>query len=120
MEIGGASPSAYDQLTVNGSVTVTGALSVVVIDSFSPTLGQTFTLIDNEGSNAISGFFNGLTNNAFIDASANGADAYFNILSNGGSGNDLVLIATIPQPSVGLSLLLVAGGLLVRRKPNRA
>lgn len=118
MEIGGTASSAYDQLIVLGAVTVTGTLSVTPINAFSPTLGDTFTLIDNLGTNLISGQFDGLTNHAFLDASANGLDAYFIIQYDGGTGNDLVLIATIPEPSA-LLMIAVAAGLLLRRKLNR-
>jgi len=119
MEIGGTSSSAYDQLTVLGNVTVTGTLSITPINAFSPTPGNTFTLIDNQGVNPIFGQFAGLTNNQFIDASANGLDAYFYIQYDGGSGNDLLLIATIPEPSA-LLMIAAAASLLLRRKLNRA
>jgi hypothetical protein len=105
----------YDRLIVGGSVTVTGTLAVTSINAFSPTPGDTFTLIDNQGANPIFGQFDGLTNNAFIDASANGGNAFFRIQYDGGTGNDLVLIATIPEPSTML-MMMVALGLLARRR----
>jgi T5SS/PEP-CTERM-associated repeat protein len=115
MEIGGTGASDYDQLIVFGSVTVAGTLAVAPINGFTPTPGDTFTLIDNQGADPIFGEFDGLTNNAFLDASANGLDAYFFIQYDGGTGNDLVLIATIPEPNAML-LLLVTGGLLAWRR----
>jgi len=118
MEIGGTSLAAYDQLIVLGSVTVTGTLSITPINAFSPTPGNTFTLIDNQGANPIFGQFNGLTNNSFLDASANGLDAYFFIQYDGGTGNDLVLTATIPEPSA-LLMMAIALGVSQCRKSKR-
>jgi T5SS/PEP-CTERM-associated repeat protein len=119
MEIGGASLFDYDQLIVGGNVTVTGTLAIAMINSFSPTPGETFTLIDNQGANPISGQFNGLTNNAFIDASGNGSDAFFTIHYDGGTGNDLVLVATIPEPSAVSLLWFGLGWFLLFRQRNR-
>jgi len=119
MEIGGTNPVDYDRLIVNGSLTLTGTLSIAMINSFAPTAGDTFTLIDNTGSDPVSGFFSGLTNNAFIDASANGIDAFFRIQYDAGTGNDVVLIATIPEPSA-LALMTVAVCVMLWRKSNRA
>jgi T5SS/PEP-CTERM-associated repeat protein len=117
MEIGGASTAAYDQLIVLGDVTLAGALDILMINSFSPTPGQTFTLIDNLGANLISGQFAGLTNNQFIDASVNGIDAYFRIQYNAGTGgNDLVLLATVPEPSALLLVFLAGVAALARRR----
>lgn len=116
MEIGGANPSDYDRLIVNGSLTLTGTLSVAMLNAFSPTVGTTFTLIDNTGADPVAGYFTGLTNNAFIDASGNGSEAFFRIQYDGGTGNDVILIATIPEPSI-LCLLRV-GVFFLRRRRN--
>lgn len=117
MEIGGSTPSLYDQLIVSGGVTLTGALMVSVIDGFVPTPGQTFTLIDNLGAGLLDGQFTGLANDAFIDASANGVDAFFRIQYNAGDGNDLLLLAVVPEPSA--SVLMAGLLLLLRRKARR-
>jgi hypothetical protein len=119
MEIGGATSSDYDRLIVGGSVTVTGTLAISMINLFSPTVGQTFTLIDNEGPDPIFGQFTGLTDNSFIDASANGVDAYFTIQYGGGTGNDLVLTATIPEPSCLLLVIVCLLTLLRTKVGNR-
>jgi hypothetical protein len=71
-------------------------------------------LIDNQGANPVVGQFTGLSNNAFLDASGNGVDAYFRIQYNVG-GNDVVLLATIPEPSVAL-LAGLAVWILLRRR----
>lgn len=116
MEIGGTNSADYDRILVGGDVSVDGALSLAILNAFSPTPGQVFTLIDNLGANAIAGQFDGLTNNAFIDASANGIDAYFRIQYDGGTGNDLVLIATVPEPSTFVLVTLAVSWLMRFRK----
>lgn len=119
MEIGGTNSSDYDQIIVAGDLSITGALKLTLLNSFSPTVGDIFTLIDNQGTGPVSGQFNGLTNNQFLDASQNGLDAYFRIRYDGadGFGNDVVLLATIPEPSslfmCGLALIL---GVWTRRR----
>ena len=117
MEIGGTGSAHYDQLIIDGNITVTGTLAIAMLNGFDPTPGDTFTLIDNLGANPIFGYFNGLTNNAFLDASGNGSDAYFTIHYDGGTGNDLVLLATIPEPSL-LALLSIGALLLGRRRSH--
>lgn len=118
MEIGGLSSSLYDQIVVLGDLTLTGALSLTMLNGYSPTPGDTFVLIDNQGANLISGEFNGLTNNQFIDASQNGIDAFFRIQYNVGTGNnDLVLLAVIPEPStMGFAAVSAALALLWRSR----
>lgn len=105
LEIG---PSLADSLNVVGSVDISDSI-LQIIPTASVTSG-TFTIIANDLADLVTGEFLGLTNNAFIDASANGFEAYFRIQYNGAGGNDVVLIATIPEPSsLALALLAVAG-----------
>ena len=79
------------------------------------TVGDTFTLIDAQ---ALSGQFAGLTNNQFLDASQNGLTAYFRIQYDTGNG-DVLLIASIPEPSAVLWLAAAALALLFRRRGGR-
>jgi hypothetical protein len=117
LEIGGNNPADYDRLIVAGSVTVTGTLAVASINGFDTTPGEIYTLIDNQGTGPIFGQFDGLTNNAFLDASANGGEAFFRILYDGGTGNDLVLLATIPEPSAVMLVVSVCA-MFARRRPR--
>src|SRR5207237_4869761 len=56
--IGGLAPSTeYGQIIVNGNVNLAGALHVLVINAFTPHLGDHFTVIDNRGVNPVSGTF---------------------------------------------------------------
>jgi fibronectin-binding autotransporter adhesin len=94
IELGGTVPGAgYDQLKVVGTVALnSAALSVKM--NFAGAIGNKFTIIDNDGADAVSGTFNGLGEGALLNAGA----AQFQISYKGGAGsNDVVLT----QISVG-------------------
>ncbi len=76
----------YDQLDVTGTVDL-GSATLSVSLGFAPTSGDTFNIINNDGSEAITGTFNGLAEGATFTI---GADA-FQISYLGGTGNDVVL-----------------------------
>jgi len=94
-EIGGTSPgtgaaSGYDQTVVEsgGTISLNGAtLDVSLVNGFTPSTGETFTIISNETGNAVSGTFNGLAEGATL---ALGGDL-FEISYAGGSGQDVTL-----------------------------
>jgi autotransporter-associated beta strand protein len=47
MELGGATPGAqYDRLMIAGSVSLAGALNVMLIDGFTPAAGNSFDILD--------------------------------------------------------------------------
>jgi hypothetical protein len=59
IELGGANPGGqFDQLNVNGQLTVGGILEVALINSFMPAAGQTFDIL-NWGS--LAGTFSGIS-----------------------------------------------------------
>jgi autotransporter-associated beta strand protein len=75
----------YDQLRVQGTVTLGGTLNVTA--GFAAAIGDTFTIIDNDGTEAVSGMLNGLPEGAeFLIGSES-----FRISYVGGTGNDVVL-----------------------------
>ena len=79
--------SEYDQLDVNGTIDL-GSANLLVGGSFVPSIGQSFTVIDNDGSDAVTGTFAGLPE---------GATRVFNgvplvISYVGGDGNDVETI----------------------------
>jgi autotransporter-associated beta strand protein len=92
VELNGTTPgSGYDQLSVNGSVTLnTAALSVTL--GFTPAIGNTFTIINNDGADAVVGAFNALAEGAILDVGGK----KFQITYAGGTGNDVVLTAVNP------------------------
>lgn len=99
-EIGGKLPGAtadgapndgYDQLSVTGSVNLTGAtLSLARLGAFQPTGAslQSFVLIDNDGStDPVIGTFAGLPEGAILSLA--GTPLFVSYV--GGDGNDVVL-----------------------------
>ena len=48
IELGGTGPGEFDQLDVAGSASLAATLDAILIDGFSPALGQTFTIISAE------------------------------------------------------------------------
>lgn len=101
MELDGlAAGTDYDQLIVTGDVSLAGDLTLAV--GFSPSVGDMFTIIDNQGANAVSG--------AFTQGSSISAGGFsFAISYAGGDGNDVVL-SVVPEPA-SLALLLAAFGM---------
>ena len=80
--------SGYGQLNVHGSVSLSNAiLTVLVGAAFTPGMGESFTIINNDGQDAIKGTFNGLPERATF--TVNGA--VFSIIYDGGDGNDVVI-----------------------------
>ena len=85
--------TAHDQAAVTGTVNVAGAnLSVSLLNGFHPSVGDKFTILANDGSDAIGGTFAGLAQGATFSA---GGDR-FQISYIGGDGNDIVLTAIAP------------------------
>jgi hypothetical protein len=100
-EIAGLVPGTnYDQLTVNGGVDVSNAeLRVVLLGGFVPAPGDRFTLIVNDGTDAVVGTFLGYGEGAAVVV--NGVT--LRITYKGGDGNDVVLFREAvvdPAPTV--------------------
>ena len=84
---GASSDRLYDTGTVNlGSAT----LSVTVL--LSPLPGQTYTILDNDGGDAITGTFSGLAEGATVTVGS----GTFKISYIGGTGNDVTLTCVTP------------------------
>lgn len=89
--LNGAGPgTGYDQAKVNGTVTINSGAGLLPTLGFAPTTGQTFTIVDNDGTDAIVGTFNGLPEGATFSMNA----SEFSISYVGGTGNDIVLTVT--------------------------
>ena len=89
----------YDQVKVTGTVSLGGAtLDASLIGGFVPGFGNAFTIIDNDGSDAVTGTFAGLAEGAVVDVGGTG----MLITYKGGDGNDVVLTgrrASSPAPT---------------------
>ena len=129
-ELQGTNPGTeYDRVDVGQNLTIGSADLDLEVSGFTPLDGQSFFILDNEGSNPISGQFSNALEGATITAGGYlftityFADA--DTLSLTG-GNDVALteigVVPIPEPATNL-LALSAAALLAtrisRRKPRR-
>jgi autotransporter-associated beta strand protein len=107
-EIGGTSTGQFDRLNVTGTVALGSAttLTTTLYNGFTPALNNSFTIIDNDGSDLVTGTFAGLADGATFTLSG----YTFRINYNPAGGNDVVLTVTgvpaVPAvPNTGLHLL---------------
>lgn len=125
MELNGAtSGSGYDRVTMTGgssTFSLTGTNNLELSLGYSPAVNALFFLVDNQGSNAISGIFeqlNGVTTTLTQGSLFTVGGIQFQISYTGDvtgntftGGNDLVLqVAAIPEPA---TWALLACGLTV-------
>lgn len=128
MQLNGATAgSGYDQLSISGAINLnsdSGAGADLVLTlNFAPVADQTFTLIDNTGSDGILGTFATINGEAFGPGNTftliyNAQSYDFTLSYSGGTGNDLVIQA-VPEPATWLLAAfagIVGVSLRVRRK----
>jgi fibronectin-binding autotransporter adhesin len=96
-QIGGTTACTdYDQLQVSNSVNVTsGTLQLSLINGFTPSVGQSFEIIDNSGNSPVTGTFSGLPEGATFTSSG----YTFQVSYKGGDGNDVTLTVVNPSSS---------------------
>jgi len=93
MEILGTSAATqYDNFIVTGTVTLNNATLNATRGLFAPSVGNSFTLVDNDAADPISGTFAGLAEGATLTLN----NIPFTISYTGGSGNDVVLTVAAP------------------------
>jgi acetyl esterase/lipase len=91
--------SGYDQVKVTGTVTLNGGFIGIAVDNgFVPAIGDTFIVIDNDGTDPISGLFNtpcfGCAGTPIPEGSTITNGGYsFRISYHGGDGNDVAVTA---------------------------
>jgi autotransporter-associated beta strand protein len=116
-EIGGSAPGTggaggYDQTVVEsgGTISLGGAtLDVSLVNGFAPSVGETFTIIDNETGNAVSGTFDGLAQGAVFEADG----TWFQIAYDGGANNQDVTLTDVACYCRGTLILTEAGEVAV-------
>lgn len=84
---------ASDQLIVRGTVTLDASLEITLLGAPAP--GESFTIIENDGTDAVSGRFTGLSEGAMFTV---GSSTLW-ISYRGGDGNDVVITAGTPPPT---------------------
>jgi autotransporter-associated beta strand protein len=101
--------SGYRQLNVSGTINLGGS-SLDASANFQSTVGDIFTIINNDGNEAVVGTFAGLAEGATVVLGG----MPFTISYLGGTGNDVVLVrapAVGPTPpSISFSNVIVAEG----------
>jgi fibronectin-binding autotransporter adhesin len=101
LAIDGTGPAAgtgYDTLSVTGAIVLSNATLQVTAMPTVPA-GTTFTLIANDGTDAINGTFAGLPENSLITVGAQD----FRIHYTGGTGNDVTIVrdGVVTGPQLG-------------------
>jgi hypothetical protein len=96
---GTAVDSQYDQLNIIGQVILTG-LNLDLGGTYAPSIGDKFTIVNNDGDDDIIGEFNNLPDGQpfHIDSGALAGD--YVISYHGGDGNDVVITAINFEPSL--------------------
>ena len=90
IRLNGEEEGQYDQVKVLGGVSLNDAILDVEL-GFMPTVGQTFTILENDESDPIIGTFSGLDEGSLLAIGS----TVFRISYIGGTGNDVVL-TTVP------------------------
>lgn len=105
VELGGTGSGEYDQLNVTGTVNLgtETTLDVSFFNNYVPTVGNSYTIINNDGSDAVTGHFSGLAEGTTFKVNG----YLFKITYAGGTGNDVVLtVQPIPSaPDTGFMAL---------------
>jgi len=108
VDINGSNPGVggYDQLNVRGTNNLNGSTLHVSVDpNFAPTEGEAFTILNNDGAEAIVGTFNGLPNGSVLTAGG----LQFRIVYSDIFLNDVILVVTNTALKVGATPLVDTG-----------
>ena len=120
------SATAYDELNVTGTVALGGALQVNLNYTPNPATDK-FWIINNDATDAVTGTFAGLTEGSTVFTSGGTPwviyyDADYSTLNaTPGAGNDVVIVAGVPEPatlSMLLMVLAMGGFAMLKRRCN--
>jgi hypothetical protein len=110
--------TGYDQLKVTGSLSINGSNLVITAGS-SLSIGQTFYIVLNDGTDLITGTF---AQGSTIMASNNGGVFLINYLANGDGGivsNDISLtVSALPEPCTLIAAILPITLLIYHERKN--
>ncbi len=110
-ELGGLATGEFDQLLIDGDFHVDGSLLVDMINGHTLGAGD-FYLIGEVGG-FLTGGFNNLGEGELV-GNFGGRDLF--ITYAGGNGNDIGLFTAVPEPSVVLVIIVLAGCCFVNRR----
>ena len=97
----GTGAGHYAQLQVAGAINLTAAtLNVTLGPEFTPSLGSSFTIIDNTGNQSVSGTFNGLPQGATFTVSG----VTFEVIYNGGANANSVVLNEVDPSTTTLNV----------------
>ncbi len=119
-EIAGATAgSGYDQISVTGTVNITGGSLVALFSSGSYALGDKFFILINDDSDAITGTYAGFAQGDVV-TSYGGFDWQISYLADSvgntsTGGNDIALVA-VPEPNVAALIGGFGALALLRRR----
>jgi autotransporter-associated beta strand protein len=99
IELDGPSFGQYDQLNVNGTVSLSG-ITLSPSLNYASSVGDQFTIINNDGTDPVSGTFTGLPQGKKLYI----GQQLFQISYTGSSGNDVVLSRLITPPPPTLTI----------------
>lgn len=106
IELDGPSPGiGYDQTSVRGSLALSGA-GLFVSCSFHAAVGQSFTILLNDGVDPVIGSFNGLAEGTLFPVGG----LLFRITYFGGDGNDVALLRASPPAPIITELRALPDG----------
>ncbi len=91
---GAAAGTGYSQAKVSGPITLGPETSLNLLLAFTPGSNQSFRIIDNTGTQAISGTFKNLPEGATFTLGGK----TWTITYKGGTGNDVVVSTSAPPP----------------------
>jgi hypothetical protein len=92
IQIGGTSTQpTIGRITTGATGTVTLAGALAVTSTVIPSVGTAFTILNNQGSSAVSGTFAGLPEGSTFTVTVRGTVMTFRISYVGGTGNDVTL-----------------------------
>lgn len=100
--INGTAPVSYSNVHATGTVNLADATFSLSGSGAGVAPGNSFTIIDNDGSDPVVGTFAGLPNGAIIAGGPGGFR--YQIAYNGGTGNDVVLTALAPLTATTTTL----------------
>ncbi|WP_374562614.1 putative Ig domain-containing protein [Ideonella sp.] len=99
---GSVAGSGYDQVVVEGAVTLNGGALTLDLGNYAATAGEVYTVISNDAVDAVANTFDGQPEGTIFTA-ADGRDLQLSYV--GGDGNDIALTALNAAPVVANPLV---------------